>query len=120
MATSPKIMYGGNKMTKILYNGTKEIYNINYVKNGVTTRVYHKHDSTCSIVGGQCGGQDVMWYCAECGYEQGIGNRFGNGHKSTCSGYATSATDMNGCNYHTDPSECEYWEGGSWSCGYDV
>lgn len=82
MATSPKIMHGSTQITKVIVNGT-EMYDVNVVKDGVTTRVYHKHTSACYSAGHThtdscykiCGGQLYTPYgshyihvCRSCGH----------------------------------------------------
>lgn len=85
-------------------------------KTKITLGVLHSHNDECyhhhsisagcyRITGGHCGGGDVMWFCASCGTQQGIGNRFGTSHASGCPAYGRS--DNNGCDYHSSP--CNDW-----------
>lgn len=66
--------------------------------------------------GSGCGGKDAMWFCSECGANQGIGNRFGTNHNSGCSHAGQS--NYNGCDYHTSPSQCSDWHYAGYSVSF--
>ena len=72
MATSPKIMYGSTQITTVKVNGT-EMYDVNVVKDGTTTRVYHKHTSACYSGGHTHTDACYSWLnwglCGGCNYE---------------------------------------------------
>ena len=123
MAQYPKMYRSGVQITTLnrsgvsLNDANRSGYRVFHKHTNAcyTIPVYHVHSSACGQSGGGCGGGDAMWYCAECGYEQGIGNRWGSGHYDGCSAYGRS--DNNGCYYHDNESDCSDWSYGEYNCG---